>query len=100
MTSTTLRPAKKPHRFAFAPVTRIGKWAVGLLVAHVLLMFAWRLMGPLGAFPGMLVGLVGGIVALVAIIRFRERAITAFAAVVPLATVVLFVLAELLIGHD
>lgn len=93
-------PVKKPHRFTFAPTTTTGKWALGLLVAHVLLMFGWRLMGPLGAFPGMLLGLVAGIVALVAIIRYGERAITAYAAVLPLLSVVLFVLAELLIGHD
>lgn len=93
-------PVKKPHRFTFAPTTTTGKWALGLLVADVLLMFGWRLMGPLGAFPGMLLGLVAGIVALVAIIRYGERAITAYAAVLPLLSVVLFVLAELLIGHD
>jgi hypothetical protein len=100
MTISAPHPVKKPHRFAFRPTTRAGRWAVGMLVAHVLLMFGWSLMGPLGAFPGLLVGLVAGIVALVAIIRYGERALTAFAAVLPLFNVVLFVLAELLIGHD
>jgi len=39
-------------------------------------------------------------VALVAIFRRGERAITVFAALVPLLLVVAFVLAELIVGHD
>jgi hypothetical protein len=50
--------------------------------------------------PRLLVGLASGIVALVALIRYRERAIALFVAAVPLLNVVLFVLAEFLVGHD
>jgi hypothetical protein len=57
-------------------------------------------MGPLGAIPGFISGLAGGVVALLAIGRRGERALTVFAAIVPFALVLLFVLAELLIGHD
>ena len=93
-------PVKRERRFVILPTTRLGKWAVGLAAANVLLMFGWRLMGPLGGFPGLACGLVGGIVALVAIARRGERAIAVFAATVPAVLVVLFVLGELLIGHD
>ena len=45
-----------------------------------------------GRVPGFVCGLAGGILALVAIFRRGERAIAVYAAVVPLAWVVLFVL--------
>jgi hypothetical protein len=53
-----------------------------------------------GAFFGFACGLVGGVVALVAILRHGERAISIFAALVPFVFVLVFVLAELIIGHD
>jgi peptidoglycan/LPS O-acetylase OafA/YrhL len=82
------------------PTTRLGTWAVGLALANILLMPAWRLFGPLGGWPGLVAGFAGGVLALVAIARRRERSLAAYAALVPFALVVLFVLAELLIGHD
>jgi hypothetical protein len=88
------------RRIAVAPTTRLGRWAVGLLAANVLLVLGWRLTGPAGAFPGFVAGLAGGVVALIAILRRGERAASVFVAVLPLVFVVVFVLAELLIGHD
>ena len=93
-------PSRKHRRFAIAPTTRLGKWAVGLAVASVVFNFTWRLMGPLGGFPSLTFGLVGGIVGLVAIFRRSERAASVFAALLPFVGVVLFLLAEFLIGHD
>jgi len=93
-------PVKKTRRIAILPTTRLGRWAVGLAAANVVLVLGWRLMGPLGAMPGFACGLAGGVVAMVAIFRRGERAITVFAALVPLLLVVAFVLAELIVGHD
>lgn len=93
-------PATSPRRLAILPTTRLGRWAVGLAAANVVLVLGWRLMGPLGAFPGFVFGLAGGVVALVAILRRGERAIAVFAALVPFLFVVAFVLGELLVGHD
>jgi hypothetical protein len=93
-------PARGERRIAVLPATRLGRWAVGLALANVVLVPSWSLLGPLGAFPGFACGLAGGITGLVAIFRRGERALTVYAAVVPLVLVVLFVLAELLIGHD
>jgi len=84
------------RRLAVLPTTRLGSWAVGLAVASIVLQSAWMLLGPLGGFPGLLAGLIGGIVALVAILRRRERAISVFVALVPFLGVIAFVLAELL----
>ncbi len=93
-------PVKTRSRCAILPTTRLGSSAVWLAVASIVLVMSWRLMGPLGGFPGLACGLAGGIVALVAIVRDGERAVTVFAALVPFVNVVVFVLAELLIGHD
>jgi hypothetical protein len=42
---------------------------------------------------------VGGLAALVAIVRDRERAVTVFAALAPVAIAVAFALAELVTGN-
>jgi hypothetical protein len=88
------------RRHPVLPTTRLGRWAAGLAVGYVVLQFAWSFLGPLGAFPSFACGVAGGVVALLAILRRGERALTVFAAVLPLLSVIAFVLAELLIGHD
>ena len=72
---------------------------MGLAAVNVALVHGRRLMGPLGAFPGLACRLAGGVAALVALLRRGERALTVFAALLPFLFVVLFVLGELLIGH-
>ena len=72
---------------------------MGFAVASVVLVLAWRVV-PGGAALGFACGLVGGVVALVAIFRGGERAITVFAALVPFLLVLAFVLGEVLVGHD
>jgi hypothetical protein len=83
-----------------APTTRLGKWAVPLAAANVALMLLWLPLKPVGAPLGLLCGLAGGIVALVAIFRRGERAVSVFVALLPFLFAIVFVLAELLIGHD
>ena len=92
--------AKPLRRVAILPVSRLGRWAVGLALANVVFVLGWRLMGPLGAAPGFAFGLAGGIAGLAAIFRRGERALAVYVAVAPLVLVVVFVLAELLVGHD
>jgi hypothetical protein len=77
------------------PTTRAGSWAVGLATASFLLLLSWSLLGRLGGVPGLLFGLVGGVLALVAIARHGERSVTVFLALLPVLSVVLFLLAEL-----
>jgi len=81
------------------PTTQLGKWAFGLAAVSVVLLFGWSLMGRLGGVPGLAFGLAGGVLALVAIFRRGERALTVFAALLPFLNVLIFLLAELLIGH-
>ena len=99
-TAGSAQRLRRDRRRPFWATTPLGKWAVALALANVLLTPSWRLLGPLGAFPGLAAGAIGGIVALVAISRRRERAISVVLAVVPLVLVILFVLAELLVGHS
>jgi hypothetical protein len=70
---------------------------VGFAAAFFPLVFA-AAMVPRGAALGFVCGLAGGVAALLAIIRDRERALTVFAALLPLVVGVAFVLAELISG--
>lgn len=92
-------PLKKRHRFVIWPTTRLGRWSVGMAVASVVLGFAWSFLGPLGGAPGLALGFAGGIVALVAIVRRGDRALTVYAALIPFLQVFVLVLGELLFSH-
>lgn len=87
------------RRVPVAPTTPAGRWAVGFALAFPVLMLAWSFL-PGGAALAFAVGLAGGALALWTILRDGERALGVFASVLPLALVVLFVVAELLVGHD
>jgi hypothetical protein len=76
----------------------MGGWAVGLAVAAVLLVIVGALV-PGGTRLGVASGIAAGVTGVVAIRRDHERAVTVYAALVPLVFVVAFVLAELLAGH-
>ena len=91
-------PVKHRTRIAILPTTDLGRWAVGLAAAFFPLVFAAAVV-PRGAALGFFCGLAGGVAAVMAIIRHRERAVTVFAALVPLAIGVAFVLAELISGN-
>ena len=81
-------------RVLFLPRTEVGGWAVWLAVAF----FGLVLLGtvvPRGGGLAFVCGLLGGVLALVAIVREHERALTVFAALVPLAFAVGFVVAQL-----
>lgn len=83
----------------WVPVTRLARVGLALGVAGFLLMPAWMLFGPLGAFPQLALMLVGGVCSLVAIIRLRERAVLAFVGLVPLAMVLVTIVGELAVPH-
>lgn len=89
-------PAPPPIRIL--PTTDLGRWAVGLSFAFIALVLAGAVV-PRGAAVGLVWGAAGGVAALVAIVRDRDRAPTVFGALVPLAIAVAFALAELLGGN-
>lgn len=90
-------PVKHRARLAILPTTSLGRWAVGLAIVFFPLVFAAGVV-PRAAALGFFCGLAGGVGALVAILRDRERALSVFAAFLPLAVAVAFVLAELIAG--
>lgn len=90
-------PVEPRPRLTILPTTRMGWWAVGLAGAFFVLVLAAAVV-PRGAALGFVCGLGGGVVALSAVVRDRERAVTVFAALLPLVIAVAFVLTELLTG--
>ncbi|HEY7730208.1 MAG TPA: hypothetical protein VH950_04815 [Gaiellaceae bacterium] len=81
------------------PRTQLGEWAVGLAAASIVLLSSWGFVGRLSGVAGLAMGLAAGVVSLAAIVRRDERALVVFAALLPLLSVVGFLLAEL-VGHD
>ena len=108
---TTSVPSGKARRIHVLPTTSIGWWALGLAGASMMLLFAVPLInlipGEVGnaaifatytlAFPA---GVVGGIMALVAIIRQHERAVTVFLATLPLVMYLVLIVAEVISGGE
>jgi hypothetical protein len=90
-------PVVHHPRISMLPTTHLGWWAVGLAMSFSALVFAATVV-PRGAALGFVCGLAGGVAALLAIVRDRERAVTVFAALLPVAIAVAFVLAELITG--
>jgi hypothetical protein len=83
------------RRIPVLPTTPLGRWAAGLACVFFPLVFAAALV-PRAAAAGFVCGLAGGVTALVAVVRDRERAVTVFAALVPLAIAFAFGLAQLI----
>jgi hypothetical protein len=88
-------PAKHRPRIPILPTAPLGWWAVGFAAAFFPLVFAAALV-PRAAALGFFCGLAGGLAGLMAIVRYRERAVTVFAALLPLVIAVAFGVAELI----
>jgi hypothetical protein len=83
----------------WVPVTRLARVGLGGGVAGFLLMPAWMLFGPFGAFPQLALMLAGGVCCLIAILRQHERAILAFVGLAPLTLVLIFIVGEFAFPH-
>ena len=90
-------PAANRRRITVLPTTDLGRWAVGLAVAFFVLVVTGTVV-PRGAAFGLACGLAAGVAALSAVVRDGERAVTVFAAVVPAAVALAFLVAELIGG--
>ena len=75
-----------------------GRWAVGLALVSVITSFMWRIL-PGGGWTFLITGFCGGILALLAIIRKRERNWLVYLAVLPLVQALIFFVGELFIPH-
>lgn len=89
-------PANRP-RLAVLPTTELGWWAVALAAGFFGFVLAGTVV-PRGVGLGFVCGFVGGVAAATAIVRDHERALTVFAAAIPVAIAVAFVLTELITG--
>ncbi len=99
------------RRIQVLPTTPFGRWALGLAGAPVVLLFAAPLInlipgevGNVAMFVTYTLALaaagVGGIFALIAIIRHRDRAVSVFLAAAPLLMYVLLVVVEVIVGGE
>jgi hypothetical protein len=101
-------PSHGAHRFRILPTTHYGRLACRFAIAGVAAMLVTPLVAlipwvryvatPLGyslAFAG---AVLGGVFALIAIIRDKERAVGVFAATVPLALYFVLIVAEVVVG--
>lgn len=101
-------PSPKTPRVHLLPTTFLGRWALRLAGASVVLLFAAPLVNliawvrivaiPLLYTLALAAAVVGGVLALVAIIRDNERALSVFAATVPLLFYLVFTVIEVLAG--
>jgi hypothetical protein len=96
-TETATHPPATGLRWV--PATRLARWGLGLGVLGLLLMPAWMLFGPVGAFPQLILMAAGGVCCLLAIIRQRERAVLAFVGLLPLLLVVVTFVGEFALPH-
>lgn len=101
-------PSHNSHPFRFLPTTNYGRLACRFAIAGVAASLVTPLLAlipsvryvaaPLGyslAFAG---AVLGGVFALIAIIRDKERALGVFAATVPLALYMALIVAEVIVG--
>jgi hypothetical protein len=86
-------------RLPIAPTTSRGRSAVALSALFWALILAGTIV-PRGAALGLACGAAGGMLGLLAVVRDRERALSVFVALVPLAIAVAFVLAVAIGGSS
>lgn len=89
-----------PRRVPIMPQTPYGRLGLSAFVVGVILFFMWSILGPLGAWPGLALLALGGALALMGVLTQRDRGLITFALLIPLAFVIGFVLADVLLGHS
>lgn len=101
----------KARRIHVLPTTPLGRWGLGLAAAAMVMLFAAPLInlipGELGNAAvfvnytlALLSAVVGGIFALIAIVRHHDRAVGVFLAAAPLLMYVTLVVVEVVVGGE
>ena len=85
---------------AFVPKTTPGKWSVGLGIAFIILMLAkTQVRFPLPSPAIAVVGLLGFVLALIAVFKRRDRSILGLVPILVGVLIVLWTAAELMFPH-
>ena len=85
---------------AFVPKTTPGKWSVGLGIAFIVLMWAkTQVRFPLPSPAIAVVGLIGFVLALIAVFKWRDRSILGLVPILVGGLIVLWIAAELMFPH-
>ncbi len=87
-------------RFTFLPKTTLGKWALGLSIAFIILIW-WKIQGsmPIPTFAIAAIGLAGFTVVIIAIFRNKDKAILNLLPLLVGLVILLWIAAELLFPH-
>ena len=90
----------KHRKLVLLPKTRIGKWAVGLSIAFIVLI-AVKIQGslPMPTFAIAGLGLAGFIMAIIAILKKKDRAILNFMPIGFGIVILVWFAAELMFPH-
>ena len=102
--------SEKTPRVRVLPRTDLGRWALWLAGGSVVALFAAPLFGlipwvrvvavPLLFGAAFVAAIAGGVLALIAIIRDKERTIGVFAATIPMLFYAVFTVIEVLVGGE
>lgn len=87
-------------RFTVVPKTRLGKWALGLSVAFIVLITVKIIAFlPLPAFVIAALGLAGFIMGILAIVKTTDTAILTFVAILVGLSIMLWIVFEFIFPH-
>ena len=87
-------------RLTVLPKTTLGKWALGLSIAFIILIW-WKIQGsmPIPVFAIAAIGLAGFTVVIIAIFRNKDKAILNLLPLLVGLVILLWIAAELLFPH-
>ena len=92
---TTGMSADKATRIHLLPTSRLGWWAVVFSGVAIVWTLVWAIV-PFGALFAFAVGSVGGVLALIAVVRDKDKSLCVYVALVPMLFVLWFLLTEVL----
>jgi hypothetical protein len=87
-------------RFTFLPKTKLGKWALGLSIVFIILIW-WKIQGsmPIPTFAIAAIGLAGFTVVIIAILRNKDKAILNLLPLLVGLVILFWIAAELMFPH-
>ena len=87
-------------RFTFLPKTTLGKWALGLSIAFIILIW-WKIQGsmPIPTFAIAALGIAGFVISIVAIFKNKDRCILFLLPLLVGLVILLWTAAELIFPH-
>ena len=87
-------------KFTFLPITTLGKWAIGLSILFIILIWAKISYSiPIPTFAIAAFGIAGFLISIIAIFKNRDKAILNFLPLLVGLIILLWIAAELIFPH-